>query len=132
MEKRPFPGEVFVSELEKLRKRIEKLEGKIEKKEKKERERIIKEEIKKYIKASQKTPSFAPPAKLRDEAQEIEKFSRPEQVGALISLVFEKGLAYAVSVAQNLKNPAVLDEFHDTLVDCYYEILLKEGILKRI
>jgi hypothetical protein len=77
-----------------------------------------------------KPPSFAPPSKVRDEAREIEKFSRPEQVGALISLALEKGILYAVSVAKNLKNPAILDEFHDVLVDKYFQILLEKRVIK--
>jgi len=127
-----FPSQkTSVPEVKELRERIERLGIRVEEKELKEKEKIIKEEIRKYFQEIQKTPSFAPPTKVRDEAKEIEKFSRSEQVGALISLVFEKGLPYAVLVAKNLKNPAILDEFHDTLVDSYYEVLLKEGILKK-
>jgi hypothetical protein len=72
------------------------------------------------------------PLAIRDEAKEIKKFPTTQQVGTLISLVFEKGLPYAISVANALQNPAILDEFHDTLVDCYYNILLEKGILKLI
>jgi glutamyl-tRNA reductase len=132
MEKKFLEQQIFTKDIERLRKRIERLAPKIEKKQAKEIEKIIREEIKNYLKEIQKTPHFAPPTKVRDEAKEIEKFSKTEQVGALISLTFEKGLSYAVSVAKSLKNPAILDEFHDTLVDCYYEVLIKEGILKKI
>jgi hypothetical protein len=48
----------------------------------------------------------------------------------LISLVFEKGLKEAISVARHLQNPAILDEFHDTLVDQFYEKLVREKIIK--
>ena len=120
-------------EIEVLKKRIEKIE-KIIKKEKlpEDKERRVKEEIKEYLKEFQKTLPKKIPLAARDEAKEIKKFPTTQQVGALISLVFEKGLPYATSVAKSLKNPALLDEFHDTLVDCYYNILLEKGFLKLI
>ncbi|PIR71844.1 MAG: hypothetical protein CO145_00155 [Candidatus Nealsonbacteria bacterium CG_4_9_14_3_um_filter_37_13] len=114
-----------------LRERIEKLEAQLEReKVPEEKEKMVKQEIKSYLQELQKTPSFAPPPATRDEAEEIAKFESSQQVGALVSLVFEKGLLEAISVANALDNPAILDEFHDTLVDRYYERLIKEGILK--
>jgi hypothetical protein len=130
MEKNSYKEKGLEREIEELRERVRKMEVQIGKEKFiEEKEKIVKEEIKKYLEEIQQTP---PPvsSKLRDEAQEIEKFSRPEQVGALISLVFEKGIYYAVSVARNLKNPAILDEFHDVLIDRFYEILTEKGILK--
>jgi hypothetical protein len=122
-------------EIKELKERIEKLEAQL-KKEKipipEEREKIIKQEIKTYLRELQKLPPFAPPPVIRDEAEEIAKFPLAEQVGALVSLVFEKGLRQAISVAKALKNPAVLDEFHDTLVDRYYDVLIKKKILKKL
>jgi hypothetical protein len=118
-------------EIQELKERLEKLEAKIEREKMPEKkEKIVKEEIKSYLRELQKTPSFAPPTAVRDEAKEISRFGAGEQVGALISLVFERGLKYALSVAQQLKNPAILDEFHDTLVDHYYQVLLEKKIIK--
>jgi hypothetical protein len=133
MEKNFIKQGGFEQELRELKEKIEKIETEIGKEGfVKEKEKIIKGEIKKYLEKVQKTPSFAPPSKVRDEVKEIEKFSKPEQVGALVSLVFEKGIHYAVSVARNLKNPAILDEFHDVLVDRFYEILTERGILEKL
>ncbi len=78
----------------------------------------------------QQTPSFAAPLSVRDEADEIAKFPTGQQVGALISLVFDKGLEKAISTARNLNNPAILDEFHDILADRYYKELVEKKILK--
>lgn len=123
--------EISREEIKVLKERIERLEAQIEKEKIPEKkEEIVKREIKTYLKELQKTPSFAPPVATRDEVKEIEKFSRGEQVGALISLAFEKGLPKAVSIAKALKNPAILDEFHDTLVDLYYQTLVEKGIIK--
>jgi len=126
--KREFPEK----EVKELKTRIEKMEAKIAKEKVPEKkEAIIKEEIRAYLQELQKTPSFALPSSARDETEEIKEFSRGEQVGTLISLVFEKGLKEAVSVARALNNPAILDEFHDTLIDLYYNMLLEKGVLKK-
>ena len=118
-------------EIEELSTRIEEIQKKLKKEgDFQEREKIIKEEIKSYLEEFQKLPSFAAPKKVRDEAKEIAKFPKEQQVGALIALVFEKGLKEAISVAQALHNPAILDEFHDTLVDRFYKILLEKKIIK--
>jgi len=128
-----FSSEPIYSELEEIKKRLEKLKGVIEKEKlPKDKERIIKNEIRNYIQECQKTPSFSAPVNLRDEVEEISKFERSQQVGALVSLVFEKGLTKALSVAFQLDNPAILDEFHDTLTDRYYQILLEKKILKSL
>lgn len=119
--------------VEELKERLERIKPKIEKeKGAEEKERIIKQEIKSYLQDLQKTPSFAPSVKTRDEVKEISKFPPSQQIGSLISLVFEKGLKEAISVAGSLDNPAILDEFHDTLVDRYYEELIKKKILKAL
>ena len=120
-------------EIEQLKKRIEKLETQL-KKEKipEEKERIVKQEIKTYLRKVQKMPPFAPPLVVRDEAKKIAKFPLAQQVGVLVSLVFEKGLQQAISVARALNNPAILDEFHDILVDRYYQILIEKRILKAL
>jgi seryl-tRNA synthetase len=117
-------------EIEKLKERIQEIESEVKKAKPESREKIIKQEIRKYLEELQETPSFASPTNVRDEAKEILKFPPSEQVGALISLVFEKGLKEAISVARHLQNPAILDEFHDTLVDQFYEKLVKEKIIK--
>ena len=119
------------SEIKELKTRIERLETHLEKeKMPEEREKLVKKEIKSYLQELQETPSGAPPVNLRDEADEIKKFPSSQQVGALISLVFDKGLKKAIAVARELDNPAILDEFHDVLVDRYYQELIKRKILK--
>ncbi len=127
-------GEAEHPEIEELKKRIKRLEGKLEKEREKEKgfereEKMVKKEIKSYLKELQRAPPSAPPVASRDEVEEIARFPRSQQVGSLISLVFDKGLKEAISVARGLDNPAILDEFHDTLVDRYYNELVKRNIL---
>jgi hypothetical protein len=119
-------------EILEIKERLEKIEAELEKaKEVGEKEKLIKQEIKSYLQTLQQTPSFASAVQTRDEVEEIKGLSEPDQqIGALISLVFDKGLLEAISVARALDNPALLDEFHDTLVDRYYEILIEKKLLE--
>jgi len=118
------------SEIRELEKRIELLEARLEnEKEQEEKEAIVKQEIRNYLQELQ-TPKFVSPISVRNEAEEIAKFPLSQQVSSLISLVLEKGLDEAISIAKALDNPAVLDEFHDVLVDRYYDELVKKKILK--
>lgn len=117
-------------EIRELKERLAKLEAYLEKeKVPEEKERIIKQEIKSYLQELQETPSFAPPQNTRDEVEEIRSFEPDRQIGALISLTFEKGLSTSISVARGLNNPAITDEFHDILVDRYYQMLMENGLL---
>ncbi|TSC75943.1 MAG: Uncharacterized protein G01um101430_113 [Parcubacteria group bacterium Gr01-1014_30] len=129
-EKYPVPEMKPGEEIKILKERLEKLETQLSKETVPvEKEEAVKQEIKSYLQELQQTPSFAPPAKTKDEVSEISKFEPSQQVGALVSLVFQKGLTQAISVARDLDNPAILDEFHDTLADHYYQRLVEEKIV---
>ena len=122
------------AEIEALKERVEQLETQLKKEQPsispEKEEKAVKQEIKSYLRELQQIPSTAAPLATRDEADEISKFPASQQVGALISLVFEKGLEEAISVARQLDNPAILDEFHDILADRYYKELVEKKILK--
>jgi len=121
-------------EIEALKERVMQLETRLKKEQPsvspEKKEEKVKQDIKEYLQGLQQTPSTAAPLATRDEAKEIKKFSASQQVGALVSLVFEKGLDAAVSVAKQLENPAILDEFHDILADRYYKELVEKKIIK--
>lgn len=123
-------GRPEMPEMEQIKGRIESTEKGLKESVPEGREERIKQEIKSYLQELQQMPPSPLPVATRDEADEISKFPANQQVGALISLVFVKGLPEAVAVAKALDNPAVLDEFHDLLVDRYYEELIKRKILK--
>lgn len=121
------------SEIKDLMAKIEHLESQLKKERPlagQEKEKTIKQEIKIYLQEFQQTPSFAAPVAVRDEADEIAKFPLNQQIGALISLAFDKGLKKAISTARGLDNPAVLDEFHDILIDRYYKELVEKKNIK--
>ena len=123
-------------EITELRKRIAELESRTMVGEgiinETEQKQEVRREIKRYLEEAQQTPSFSAPIVTRDEVSEIRKMEPNQQIGALVSLAFEKDLKTAVQVAKDTDNPAILDEFHDTLVDHYYQALLDKGILKEI
>ncbi|MDO8558957.1 MAG: hypothetical protein Q7R84_01365 [bacterium] len=121
-------------EIEALKERVMQLETRLKKEQPsvspERKEEKVKQDIKEYLQGLQQTSSTAAPLATRDEAKEIKKFPAGQQVGALVSLVFEKGLDAAVSVAKQLENPAILDEFHDILTDRYYKELVAKKIIK--
>lgn len=105
-----------------------------------EERRRIREELKPIPEAEvfkPKAPPPLPPAKVKKEEIEMDlkrvmAMEKPKQIKTLISLAFEKGLWHSVVVALRLGDPYILDEFHDTLVDELYELLVKKGRLKRL
>jgi len=96
------------------------------------------EREKEEIMAVKEKPTIAPPpsqpkksAQIHDEAivkdlQHVMSLPKPRQVKVLIYFAFKKGLNHAVNIAQKMKNPYILDEFHDTLVDELYDLLKKK------
>lgn len=120
--------------MEALKERVEQLESQLKKEQPRvtleTEEKAVKQEIKSYLQELQQLPATAAPLATRDEADEIKKFPASQQVGALISLVFEKSLEEAILVAKQLDNPAILDEFHDILADRYYKELIEKKIIK--
>lgn len=118
--------------IKELKEKIEKIESQLQKETPETREREIKKEIRVSLEKLLTTPTPPKVSPKREEVEEIEKFSKPEQVGALISIALEKGVLVAVNFARSLKNPAILDEFHDTLVDIYYDLLVKKGKIKPV
>lgn len=55
-----------------------------------------------------------------------------DKVQELVNLAFTHSIADAVKAASKLNNPALIDAFHDVLVDQLYDTLLERGKLKKI
>lgn len=60
---------------------------------------------------------------------EQEKQHAPE-IEALIQIAFEKGIAAAIESAKAKNDPHLLDDFHDALIDRFYQKLVEAGKLK--
>lgn len=117
-----------LSGIESIKERVLTKEREIQNELPENKEKIIKQEISERLRSLQSVSAI--PLDDRDEADEIIRLSAQEQVQALVSLVFEKGLERAVSLAKKIDNPALLDEFHDILVNKYYEMLITQGVIK--
>lgn len=69
-------------------------------------------------------PISDPPSYLSDELK--------TKVQDLVNLAFNKGLAEAVKKVSKMNNAALLDAFHDVLVDQLYDVLVERGKLEKV
>ena len=60
---------------------------------------------------------------------EQEKQHTPE-IEALIQIAFEKGIESAIEAAKAKNDPHLLDDFHDALIDRFYQKLMEAKKLK--
>lgn len=58
-----------------------------------------------------------------------EKQHAPE-IEALIQIAFDKGIAKAIEKARAKNDPHLLDDFHDALIDRFYQKLVEAGKIK--
>ncbi|OGF68775.1 hypothetical protein A3H65_03055 [Candidatus Giovannonibacteria bacterium RIFCSPLOWO2_02_FULL_45_14] len=121
---------------------IKWLEGQLEAKkrelagggmEAKEEREVVKDIIKEAPQAP--TPPPAPTPSLSDDdakkkAGELEEKKHHEIINELVNIALAKNLASALKVAESFKNPHIIDEFHDTLADRYYQKLQDARKLK--
>ena len=93
----------------------------------KEAEKVI-EEIKTPKKPSKKAPPspIMTDESLVEDLQKIMAMKKPQQIKVLVYLAFKKGVRYTFNIAKQLKDPYLLDSFHDTLVDELYNLLIKK------
>lgn len=68
----------------------------------------------------------------QEEAKRVKDLPQERQIQALVDLSFQKGLRHSIDTARALKNPYILDAFHDTLVDHLYKELVEKGKLKEV
>ena len=100
---------------------------------KEEREMI--HDVLKEIKNEESLLPPPSPASISDDdakmkVAELEEKKHHEIIDELVGIAFSKNLASALKVAESFKNPHIIDEFHDTLADHYYQKLLDARKLK--
>lgn len=71
--------------------------------------------------AAMPPPIVAMPSYLSDELK--------PKVQELINLAFEKSIEQAIALAKATNNPALIDAFHDVMVDVLHDELIKRGKL---
>lgn len=50
-----------------------------------------------------------------------------EEINALVQIAFDKGIAAAIEAAKAKNDPHILDDFHDALIDRFYQKLVEAG-----
>ncbi len=100
---------------------LELYERKERKPEEKEAERVIREKLAKEIEEMKIPPELAVEA--RKKAKKIKDLDQKGKLKRLLELAQDKGVSFAVEVAKDMKDPFILDVFHD--------ILAKEGLYKK-
>lgn len=87
----------------------------------------IKEHIPSYQPASPPSGSSGSPTKQQSDALSYNDPQLAPQVQQLVNLVFEQGIGETLKTVQATKNPALIDAFHDFLVDEMYKVLVERG-----
>ena len=76
-----------------------------------------------------------PPIKTTVKKEDIPSYEQPAlkpKVDELLSIALSEDLDDAISRAQKVNDPALLDAFHDALTEKLYSHLVEAGKLKRI
>ena len=118
--------EIFREKPEELADRVfEKIQEKKERGEEKEfltaEEKIVKEKLRREIELMEISPELQDEA--RKKAQKIKALDVQGKIKNLLLAAEEEGVAFAIKIAEGLKDPYLLDVFHD--------ILVRDGLFKR-
>ena len=96
----------------------------------------IKEQVAETEDITQKPKPAPVSALMKDEElvqdlKDVMNLDKPKQVKVLVYLAFKKGVHHAANIAKKLKDPYLMDEFHDTLVSELYSLLIKKKKIKQ-
>lgn len=83
-------------------------------------EEIVAEQLRKEIEAMELDETLKEEAKRK--AEKIEFLGEQQKIEHLLEIAKDKGVLFAVKVADNMKDPNILDTFHDTLA-----LLIQKG-----
>ena len=79
-----------------------------------EEERIIRKKLEQEVEKMKLSPRLEQEAKV--ETRRIEELDEKGKLKKLLDVAEVKGLFFSISVARNMKDPYVLDVFHDVLI----------------
>ena len=79
----------------------------------------------------QQQPTVLPPPVVSDTPAYLSDELK-NQVQQLVNLAFTKSIFDAISQARATNNAAIIDAFHDALVDELYALLVERGKLKKL
>lgn len=90
---------------------------------------VVGERIQQHIPQYQPAPAKA---KQDDTGQSYILPELKDKVQELVNLVFNKNLSEGIKEASRSNNPALIDAFHDVLVDEFYNVLLERKKLEPV
>ena len=94
---------------------------------------VVGEKIKEHIPSFQPAlPSSTAPAPIATEPPSYLSQELKDKIQEIIRLVFDKNLEEGIKEAGRSGNPAVIDAFHDILVDELYDQLIERRKLNKI
>jgi len=96
---------------------------------------IIGERIQQQSPQYQPAPPVQPPPTTSQQDDSVLGYVLPElkeKVQELVNLVFNKGLDEGIKEASKSNNAALIDAFHDVLVDELYNVLVERKKLEQI
>jgi len=64
-------------------------------------------------------------------AHDLEEKEHSQIVESLVADAIKNGIIHAIKIAEAMRNPHLLDDFHDTLADKYYQKLLESRKIKQ-
>ncbi|OGD38944.1 hypothetical protein A2907_01560 [Candidatus Azambacteria bacterium RIFCSPLOWO2_01_FULL_37_9] len=71
-------------------------------------------------------------AQVADDAQKLKELTEQKQLEELIGIAHKKSPIAAAHIAEHMKNPRLLDSFHDYLTDQLYDYLVKTRKLREL
>ncbi|UZE93368.1 MAG: hypothetical protein IB617_00870 [Candidatus Nealsonbacteria bacterium] len=90
-----------------------------------EERRRIKEKYEEEFRKMKLSPDMEEEAK--EEAKQIKTLEKEGKINRLLNIAKEKGVYFAVKVAENMNDPYTLDILHDILAkDAFYKRFLKQ------
>jgi len=105
---------------EEKKEQFEQMEGV----EKKKRREMIEKKVSEEREKMKLSPELEKEAE--EQAKEIEKLGKKKKISQLFDLADEKGILFAVEIARKMKDPYLLDIFHDLLArEGFYKGFLK-------
>lgn len=84
-------------------------------------DQIVREEIRRELELMDQDENLKKES--QSKAKKIQVLGEEEKIEHLLQIAKEKGVAYAVKMAKDMKDPYILDIFHDVLV--------REGLWKK-
>ncbi len=79
-----------------------------------EQEKIIREKLEREVAKMKLSPQLQD--EVQKKTQQIKDLDKKGKLKKLLDLAEEKGVAFAIGVAKDMKDPYTLDIFHDILV----------------